>query len=244
MSDKRTAGTRAQRGRAPQARRSNSMGLLYAILAVIVIAGIALVGVASLSGRSGTGTNTNAQSNGIVSSIPLDSLPSQGSAGAPVTVIEYGDYQCPACGYFATQLEPAFAKQYIDTGKVRLIFHDFPLSQHRNAVPAGEAARAAGEQGKYWEMHDLLYAKQSEWSDVAPAQAQALFIGYAQQLQLDQAKFEQALTSGKYRADVQKAGQAASAAGINETPTFVINGKPYNYSQLPSAVEAALAGKK
>ena len=246
MSDKRTAGTRPQRGRAPQAWRSNSMGLLYAVLAVIVIAGIALVGISSLrgGGTSTTNTNTNSQSGGVVSSIPLDSLPSHGSASAPVTVVEFGDYQCPACGYFSTQLEPAFTKQYVDTGKVRMIFHDFPLSQHRNAVPAAEAARAAGEQGKYWEMHDLLYAKQSEWSDLAPAQAQALFAGYAQQLQLDQAKFQQALTSGKYRADVQKAGQAASAAGVSSTPTFVIDGKPYDYSQLQSAVEAALAGKK
>jgi protein-disulfide isomerase len=213
--------------------------MLYAILAVIVVAGLAVVGVATL-GRGG-GTATPA-SGGIVSSIPLDSLPARGSASAPVTVIEYGDFQCPACGYFSTQLEAAIVKDYIDTGKVRFVFHDFPLSQHRNAVPAAEAARSAGEQGKYWEMHDVLYSRQSEWSEAA--QPEALFLTYAQEIGLNVDQFRQALSSHKYRADVQAAGQAASRAGVSSTPTFTIDGKAYEYNQLRGAVDAALAAKK
>jgi protein-disulfide isomerase len=230
---------RSQRGRTTPTRRKNTNGLLYGVLAVIVIAGIALVGVLSLGGG---GASTTAQPGTITSSVALDSLPSRGQASAPVTVVEYADFQCPACQYFATQLEPAFAQQYIDTGKVRMVFHDFPLSQHQNAVIAAEAARAAGEQGKFWEMHDLLYAKQDEWA--SSAQPQTLFAGYAAQLKLDANQFSQALDSHKYRAEVQSLAQDATRGGVSSTPTFVIDGKPYSYAQLQQAVDAALAAKK
>lgn len=236
MSDKRTTSTRSQRGRAAQPRRGNSRGLIYGILAIIVIVGIALGGVALLGGRGGTTGQAS------TAAPTLDSFPSRGQAGAPVTVIEYGDFQCPACGYFATTLEPAFVKDYIDTGKVKQIFHDFPLSQHPNAVPAAEAARCAADQNAFWPMHDLIYNRQSEWSD--STQAVSMFAGYAEQLKLDRSAFEQCQNSHKYRATVQQAGQAASNAGINETPTFVIGTKRYSFSDLRAGVDAALAAKK
>jgi protein-disulfide isomerase len=237
MNGKQTTGARSQRGRIPQKRRASSMNLVYVIIAVVVVAGLALAGLAAL-GDPSTPAGQAGQAGLITSTIPLDSLPARGKADAPVTVIEFGDFQCPACGYFATQLEPAFTKDYIDTGKVRLLFHDFPLSQHRNAVISAEAARSAGDQGKYWEMHDLLYARQSEWSE--SPQPETLFATYAQQLGLDVNQFTQALSSHKHRADVQAAGTAAGRAGVSSTPTFVIDGKPYDYNQLRGAIDAAL----
>jgi protein-disulfide isomerase len=239
MSQRRIASSNSARGRTVQKRRASSNGMLYAILAVIMIAGLAVAGAAVLGRGGSTATPASGE---VVSSIPLDSLPARGSADAPVTVVEYGDFQCPACGYFFTQLEPAFVKDYIDTGKVRFIFHDFPLSQHRNAVPAAEAARSAGEQGKYWEMHDVLYSRQNEWAEAA--QPEALFLRYAQEIGLNVDQFGQALSSHTYRADVQAAGQAASRAGVSSTPTFTIDGKPYDYNQLRGAVDTALAAKK
>ncbi len=237
MSDKRTAGARPQRGRTPQAkRRGNSVGILIAIVAIVAVVGVAVIGIASQSGKGST-----AQTGGIASTIPLDSLPSRGSASAPVTVIEFGDFQCPACGAFATTLEPAIVKDYIDTGKVRFVFHDFPLSQHKNAVPAAEAARCANDQGAFWPFHDLLYARQQEWSD--SPQPNMLFASYFAQLKLDGNAFAQCVSSGKHRAEIQQAYQDSIKAGINSTPTFVIDGKPYDATQLRGAIDAALAKK-
>ncbi|MFN8567249.1 MAG: DsbA family protein [Kouleothrix sp.] len=242
MSDKRTVPGRAQRsGGTPTKPRGISMPLFYAVLVLIAIGGAIVL----LSNTATPRTNTQAGATGsgqIVSSIPLESLPTRGQASAPVTVIEFADYQCPACGVFATTLEPAIIKDYIDTGKVKMVFHDFPLSQHKNAVPAAEAARCAGDQGAYWPMHDLLFAKQAEWENSAPPAD--LFAGYAQQLKLDRGAFEQCTNGRTHQQSIQAAYQASVKAGINQTPTFVVDGKAYDYNQLRGAIDAALAAKK
>ena len=236
MSDKRTLAARSQRGRTtPTKPRGVPMPLFYALLALITIGGVALL-FSSANGRVTSPTATT-----IVSSLPLDTLPTRGSADAPVTVVEYADFQCPACQDFATTLEPGIITDYIDTGKVKLVFHDFPLSQHPNAIPAAEAARAAGEQNAYWQMHDLLYARQAEWENLDQPQEQ--FIKYAQELKLDTAAFSQALSSHKYQAAVLQARDASTKAGVDHTPTFTIDGKPYDAPDLRAAIDAALAAK-
>jgi len=159
-----------------------------------------------------------------------------------VTVIEYADFQCPACGAFFSQLEPAFTHDYIDTGKVRLLYHDFPLQQHPNAIPAAEAARCAADQGAFWGMHDLLFANQSAWSELPQPAGQ--FIGYADQLKLDRAAFQQCLSSHTSRAAVLQAQRDSIQANIQQTPTFVIDGRQYLASDLPAAIAAALAATK
>ena len=229
---RRNPQTRAGR-RAPKAKKSPLMGIFYAILAIIAVAGVALVGLAS---QGATPSSTQ-----IVSSLPLDSFPARGAASAPVTVVEYGDFQCPACGYFATTLEPQFVKNYIDTGKVRLVFHDFPLQQHPNAIPASEAARCANDQQAFWPMHDLLYAKQAEWENSQQPGPQ--FIAYADQLKLDHAAFEQCMNTHKYQPAILQAQQDAEKSGVNATPTFVIDRKPYDMNTLQPAIDAALAAK-
>lgn len=101
------------------------MPLFYALLVLITAGGVALL-FSNLNSRTAPTTGKT-----LVSSIPLESLPSRGSADAPVTVVEYADFQCPACGVFFNSIEPGIVKAYIDTGKVKFVFHDFPLSQHR-----------------------------------------------------------------------------------------------------------------
>jgi protein-disulfide isomerase len=233
MSNKPTASARAQRGRAPAKPRGVPMPLFYALLALITIGGVALL----LSNANGRATPPPAAGT-IVSSIPLDSLPSRGQANAPVTVVEYADFQCPACNTFFNTIEPGIVKDYIDTGKVRFVFHDFPLSQHRNAIPAAEAARAAGAQNAYWPMHDLLYSRQAEWQDLPDPTQQ--FIGYAQQLKLDTNAFTQALSSHKFRPEIVQARDASAKAGVDHTPTFTIDGKPFDMPELRAAIDAAL----
>jgi protein-disulfide isomerase len=237
MSDKHTAAARPPRGRGTPAKpRGVPMPLFYALLVLITAGGVALL----FSSANSRTTPTTGKT--IVSSIPLDSLPARGSATAPVTVVEYADFQCPACGVFFKSLEPGIVKDYIDTGKVRFVFHDFPLSQHRNAIPAAEAARSAADQNAFWQMHDLLYARQAEWQDLADPTQQ--FVKYAQELKLDTAAFSQALASHKHQAEVLQARDASSRAGVDHTPTFTIDGKPYDMPDLRAAIDAALAAKK
>src|SRR5690349_9731716 len=189
--------TRSQRGRVAQTKRGNPMGIFYALLAVIAVAGVALLATANQRPSADTGARPS-----ITSSVALDTLPARGKADAPVTVVEYADFQCPACGVFATTLEPGIVSDYIDTGKVRLVFHDFPLPQHANAIAAAEAARSAGDQGAFWPYHDLLYAKQAEWEN--SSEPLALFAAYAEQLKLDRGKFEAAFNSHTHRAEIMQ----------------------------------------
>ncbi len=230
----------APRGRAVRPKRP--LPLFYILLAVIFIAGTAAIGYFVLRPRAAA--TPPAQPAGVAEAtpLPLSSFPAKGRADAPVTVVIYSDFQCPACGFFASQLEQAFTTKYIDTGKVRLVYHDFPLSQHQNAIPAAEAARCAADQGAFWPMHDLLFKQQYEWQNLA--QPQAKFGEYAAALKLDTAKFNQCLASGTHRAEILAARADADRAGIPATPTFVIDGKQYTMQDLESGIEAALAAKR
>ena len=228
--------THTQRGRIVNRRRSraDTLRTFYIALGVIVIVGITIIGGAMLS----SGQQPSASGPTAIDS----SLQSKGRADAPVTVVEYSDFQCPGCGYFATQLEAQFERDYVDTGKVRLVYHDFPLSQHRNAIPAAEAARAAADQNAFWPMHDLLFARQAEWAE--SPQPLALFAGYAAQLKLDRAAFEQAMASHTHRDEILRLQQQALQARIMQTPTFMIDGQQYTAQNLSAVIDAALAAKQ
>jgi protein-disulfide isomerase len=140
--------------------------------------------------------------------------PSKGPAAAPVTIIEFSDFECPYCSK-AEETVTQVLKQYGD--KVRLVYRDFPLPFHPNAQKAAEAAQCAGDQGKYWEMHEKLFANQK-------ALAVADLKGHAKGLGLDPAKFDKCLDSGdkaKVVGDHRKAGEKV---GVTGTPAFFVNG--------------------
>lgn len=139
-----------------------------------------------------------------------------GRADAPVTVVEFSDYQCPFCSrFFATTL-PALKTEYIDAGKVRYVFRDYPIDQlHPNARKAAEAAHCAGDQGKFWEMHDLLFRN-------AKALALSRLGEYARSLGLDGASFDECLGSGRHALRVDRGLADGAAAGVRGTPGFVI----------------------
>lgn len=146
-----------------------------------------------------------------------------GDPDAPVTIIEYTDFQCPYCSRHFQQTYPQIKENYIDKGLVYYIFKDFPLTNiHPQAVKAAEAARCAGDQDQYVEMHDLLFVKQSEWSGAADAVD--LFKGYAVELGLDSDTFDECLDSDTHTATVMADFQEAANTGFNGTPAFVING--------------------
>jgi protein-disulfide isomerase len=148
--------------------------------------------------------------------VPADS-PSFGPATAKVTVVEWSDFECPFC----SRVGPTLTKIKETYGKdVRVVFRHQPLSFHPNAKPAAEAAMAAHEQGKFWEMHDKLFANQK-------ALDRASLEKYAQELGLNMGKFKASMDSGKYKAKIEADMAAGSAVGANGTPTFFINGREF-----------------
>jgi protein-disulfide isomerase len=141
--------------------------------------------------------------------------PYKGSKTAVLTIVEYTDFQCPYCGRHAKSVLPEIQKNYVDTGKVRYVLRDFPLPFHNNASKAAEAAHCAGDQGKYWEMHDLLFDNQQALGpDKLPE--------YAKAIGIDVGKFDACLASNSYKQRVDANLGDAAKVGINGTPSFVI----------------------
>lgn len=168
----------------------------------------------------------------------LDDDTVKGDPDAPVTIIEWSDFECPFCARFYSQTLSQIDEQYIKTGKVKLVYRDFPLSFHANAQKSAEAAECAGEQGKYWEMHDLLF--ESGVAGGVPA-----FKRYAQQLGLNTGEFNECLDSGSMAGEVRKDMSDGQAAGVSGTPGFIVNGKLISgaqpFSVFQQAIEAELA---
>ncbi len=131
--------------------------------------------------------------------ISVDNDPVIGNPDAPITIIEFSDFQCPFCARFYSQTLPLIYEEYIDQGKVKLVFRDFPIqSIHPNAVPASVASECANEQGKFKEMHDILFGNQNQWNNQETVDALSLFSQYATEIQLEQETFDSCLTSSKY----------------------------------------------
>lgn len=162
----------------------------------------------------------------------------KGDPDAPVTIVEWSDYECPFCSRFYSQTLGQIESEYIDTGKVKLVYRDFPLSFHPQAQKSAEAAECAGDQGKYYEMHDMLFEKGVSGGVTS-------FKQYAADLGLDTAEFNECLDSGKHAAEISKDMQDGQAAGIRGTPGFVINGRVISgaqpYANFKAAIDAALA---
>ena len=143
--------------------------------------------------------------------------PTKGNRNATLTLIEFTDYQCPFCGRHTRSVLPQIEKELIDTGKIRYVLRDFPLSSiHPQAAKAHEAAHCAGEQGKYWEMHDQLFANQKDLeADKLVGHAQAAGVS-------DAPAFQACLDSGKYEARLKASLKEGTEAGIRGTPSFLL----------------------
>lgn len=173
--------------------------------------------------------------------VAYDSARVKGNAGAPITIVEFADFQCPFCGRVQPLLKDVLGKY---KGKVKLAYLDFPISQiHQHAEAAAEASRCALALGKYWEMHDAMFADQSKLDE-------ASLVKTAAGLGMDQNSFASCLKSGRYKAEVQQDLQAGTQAGVNATPTFFINGEfltgvssDADFTSIIDRQLSALAGK-
>jgi protein-disulfide isomerase len=142
-------------------------------------------------------------------------------------VVEYGDFQCPFCLEFVQSTKPLIDEHYIKTGKVYFIFQDLPLTTiHPGALMAAHAADCAAEKGRFWEMHDRLYAglAANEWGTGAPGELQT-FGGYAESIGLSSDAVQTCISSSRHARQIASDVRSASSKGINSTPTFLINGK-------------------
>ncbi len=145
----------------------------------------------------------------------------KGNRDAKVSLVEFGDFQCPACAAAYPIVEQLLAS-YKDNPDVNFVFRHFPLPQHQFALLSAEAAEAAGAQGKYWEMYDLLYKNQNAWS--GSSDPLSIFAEYANQLKLDVNLFKTEVQQSKYGKLISDDQQQGLALSINSTPTFFLNG--------------------
>lgn len=172
---------------------------------------------------------------------PLEDDHVRGPADAKVTLIEYGDYQCPPCSNTAVAIERLLKEHPRD---LRFVYRHFPTRRHRNAVPAAKAAEAAERQGKFWEMHAKLFANQQQWYGASTPQE--LFVQYARELQLDESKFREALRSSDFERRIRDSKESGQSAGVRGAPAFFLNGDrimkpPLTYEDLQRHVVGALA---
>ncbi len=168
--------------------------------------------------------------------ISADNDPVIGNPDAPITIIEFTDFQCPFCARFHTQTLPLILEEYIDQGKVKLVVRDFPIqSIHPNAVPASVASECANEQGKAKEMHDMLFYNQNQWSKQETADALSMFSQFATEIQLDQETFDSCLISGKYIEEIEKDLNDGRDYGVSGTPGFFIGNDQLGYVELKGA---------
>ncbi len=235
---------RTQRGRSASAailteKKKNNTRNLYIGIGVLVLLAFIGLGVAALTTAPvPLGRVPDARA-ALPGGVTAEGFQFVGAENAPVTVVEYADYQCPACRAFATQIKAQFEQTYVVPGNVKFVFHEFPLAMHRNARPAAEASRCAADQGAFWRMHDMLFYNQAQWRNLDSPVAQ--FGGYASQLGLDKTAFDGCMSAGTHRAVVGTAYDAGETIKIPGTPTFIVNGQQVDADGLQSAVDAAIA---
>ena len=171
-----------------------------------------------------------------------------GSPTAPVEVTEYADYQCPACQVFETVQFPDVKSRLIESGRLRWRYRDFPLQQHQHSRVAAHAAACADEQGKFWEVHRMIYEAQGDWDTKSDASGD--FRDFAKAAGLDVAKYDACMTSAKYAGRIQASYDEGMKVGVASTPTVMVGGRLYagvqNYETLRHLVDslAPQAGAK
>lgn len=233
----------AQRQRKGKAAQSSGNGVFYGVLAVIALGGIIAIGYAVLGGGGGSAATELVELDAPdARSLYEQATPVRlGRADAPVKIVEFGDFQCPACGQFSLQVRGAIVDQFVKSGTAQFIFYDFPLvSIHDNAVLAARAARCAGDQelatpaslegvpgeanAAYWVYHDKLYEEQGTWAYEQGSVA-GDFVDYAEEVGLDRGAFEGCLESDRF-ADVVSANRLlGEQLRITGTPTVIVNNR-------------------
>jgi len=213
-----------------------SMSKFYMILAAVAVLGVGAVGYQVTVGGGSASTEPVDLGSVLEDDAALVALARpviMGDPDAALTVLEFADYQCPACGQFAREHKPLIVAGYVDTGKVNFAFYDFPLIQiHPHSFLAARAGRCAEDQGGFWEYHDYVFQNQRDWS--SQANPTSTFVGYAEDVGLERGDFRSCLNSDRH-ADVVTANmELARLLRISGTPTVMINAGDGMATRLPS----------
>ena len=231
-------------------KRTLPFAIIFLVLAVAVVSALYLKRSATTPAATPTGTPASNASPGaptqpsvteVAGAEPRRKL---GPDSARVKLEEFGDFQCPPCGL----LHPILLQMHKEFGDdLQIIFREFPLvPTHQHAIAAASAAEAAGMQGKFWEMHDLLYEHQKDWKDVFDVRP--IFEGYAKQIGLDLDRFKSDLNSDLVAQRIFQDGKRGHSLGVKGTPTVFMNGREIPFESLPAdslrgLIQAELAKK-
>ena len=226
--------------------QTSTAGNTYLIPGAIILAGFLVAGAIVYS-NSKTGPATQGSASVIESQRQAaqdlaDDDPFIGNPDAPVTIVEFGDFQCPFCARFFQETEQQIIEKYVKTGKVKFVYRDFPLTNiHEHAQKSAEAAECADEQGKFWPYHDILFERQESLGSEN-------YKVWAAELGLNVQQFNSCLDSGKYADEVQKDLNDGQLAGVNGTPATFVNGRLIQgavpYAQFAAVIEEELKKSK
>ena len=215
----------------------------YLILAVVAAIGAYFLYMQTRGGGAASATT-------IDPNVPLPKMEGYllGNADAPVQVVEYADFECPVCAYFATVTEPDIRKRLVETGQVSLRYMHFHIASHPNTWQASMAAACANEQGKFWEMHDAIYGSQDRWAGTATRKPKPIFKDLAGQVALNVSQWETCYDTQKYQPQLLASQQDAEKRQVRGTPTFIIGSKMIDhnmsYDQFKAYVDTAMASAK
>jgi len=227
------------------------MTKFYWVLGVVAVVGVAAVGYSVGSQSLGSAATEPVMVEGLDDMTQLVALAqgvTKGDPDAPITIVEFADYSCPGCAQFALQIKPQMMLQFVETGKAKFVYYDFPLiSIHPHSFLAARAARCANDQGKFWEYQDQLFRNQSNWAMKASVEGDLM--SFAEAVGLDQDGFEACLKSDAHADLVTANLRLAEELGINQTPTVLMSrGKGmarrlqgYDFASIQALVNEMLA---
>lgn len=235
------------RGRKPGVVKTSKKSSTSNRAFFLLIGSIAVLGIGALTYLSTRPSGAAAAASPIDTTLPK--IESQGyvmgNPSAPLEVTEFGDFECPQCGRFASITEPDIRARLVNTGTIRFRFIDYPLPMHANTWNASRAAACADEQGKFWEMHDAIFANQDRWNGEATRNPDKVLKQIGAQIGLKTDAFDQCVDTKKTQAKVQAHYEIATKRQVNATPTFIIGDQQIAshipYDQFKSMVDAALA---
>lgn len=216
MANKRVETGRGRKAGVVKSAKKPVNRAFYLIVALIAVGGIVALTYAATRGKTTTrvaydATLPKVESHGYLI----------GDANAPLEVTEFGDFECPQCGRFATLTEPDVRARLVSTGKIRFRFVDYPLDMHRNTWNASIAAACADEQGQFWPMHDAIFAAQDQWDGLATSNPDKVLKEIGARIGLNKEQFNSCLDSQKTKPKVQAHWQLATARKVGGTPTFL-----------------------
>ena len=221
-------------------QRARSTKQFYLVLGLIAVIGALLI------------WRTAGNANSRVVALDVKATPAQaegyllGNPDAPVQIMEFADFECPACGQFATVTEPDVRKRIVQTGLASYRFFDFPLTEiHKNTLAASNAAACASDQGKFWEMHDQIYEHQPDWSSEATSDPKKFFERYAGQIGVDVPTWSKCYDDERHLQRIMSNRAEGEHRNVRSTPTFVIGNKmipgSLPYDMIKAYVDTAAA---